>query len=317
MQKARISLLFLVIFSLTVFAFGQDDETVRIETNLVSVGVVVKDKNGNYVNGLKKEQFKLFDNKEEREIEFFSESDAPVSYGIIYDLHPTTSDRTRIVLESLKSFTSDLHEADDFFTIVFNERGSLNLDFVPTVEQIETHLSREERNKPNSLYDAVFLASEKIQGQRNAKKTLIIISDGKDHFSHHSFATLRDQLRRFNLQIYSILVNEDEKWNLSDITLEKRRRAVDFDDSVLDRAAIEDLSDKSGGKTQSSFLRNSRDLLKIYKQIESEMHHQYSIGFYPKTADGKWHSLKVKTDSGNQKLTYRKGYQSASESKEK
>lgn len=312
----RISAVFLTLFVIASFAKAQDDEPIRIETNLVSVGVVVKDKNGNYVKDLKKEAFEIFDNNDRRQVEFFSAEDAPVSYGIIYDLHPTTSERTKTVLESLKKFTSELREKDDFFTVVFNERGSLNLDFVPSVEQIEKHLSLDEKDKPKSLYDAIYIAGQKIRTRENAKKTLIIISDGKDHNSHHTYDTLKNQLRSFNVQIYSIFLDDKEKWGFSDISLERQRRAIDFDNPNLERAAIAELSDKSGGNTRTPFLQNTAELLRIYNQIASEMHGQYSIGFYPNEIDGKWHKINVKVRPENQdkklKLTYRKGYQSVS-----
>ncbi len=198
----RIASVFLAVIISATFAAAQDEEPITIETNLVSIGVVVKDKKGNFVKDLKQEQFEIFDNNVKTNVEFFSKKDAPVSYGFVYDLHPTTSDRTKTILNSIKSFTSELREKDDFFTVIFNERGSLNLDFVPSVEQVEKHLSGDGNKKPNSLYDLIYQAGEKIRTQPNVKKTLIIISDGKDHNSHHTYETLRNQLRSFNVQIY-------------------------------------------------------------------------------------------------------------------
>ena len=251
----KLCAVFLTLFVLASFAKAQDEEPIRIETNLVSVGVVVKDKNGNYVKDLNKEAFEIFDNNDRRQVEFFSAEDAPVSYGIIYDLHPTTSERTKTILESLKKFTSELREKDDFFTLVFNERGSLNLDFVPSVEQVEKHLSLDEKDKPKSLYDAIYIAGQKIRTRENAKKTLIIISDGKDHNSHHTYATLKNQLRSFNVQIYSIFLDDGEKWGFSDISLERQRRAIDFDNPNLERAAIAEFPTKAAAIRERRFCK--------------------------------------------------------------
>lgn len=297
------------------FAMAQDDEVVRVETNLVSIGVVVKDKTGKFIKGIEKKQFEVFDNKTRREVEFFSAEDAPVSYGIIYDLHPTTNERTKVILESIKTFTSKLSEKDDFFTVVFNESGSLNLDFVPTADQINTHLSNNDNPKPVSLYDMIYVATEKIRAKQNRKKTLIIISDGIDHNSHHTYATLRTQLQSFNVQIYSILLDDKEKWGFADITLKQKRRAVEFGNADLDRAAIEDLSNKSGGASRTPFLKNGLELVRIFDRIVSEMHQQYSIGFYPSVSDNEWHKIKVKIKPGDYKLSYRKGYQNTSKKK--
>ncbi len=315
MQFFKLILVLCVAIGLmTNLTSAQDTDTIRINTNLISVGVVVKDKKGNYVKGLTKNQFNIFDDKTKQKIEFFSNEGAPVSFGIVYDLHPTTSERTRIILNSLKIFTDELPDKDDFFTIVFNERGSLNLNFVPTAQQVRRHLSFEERNKPNSLYDAVFLASEKIRKRPNQKKTLIIISDGKDHYSHHSFSQLSKQLKSFNVQIYAVILDEAEKWEYSDLMLNDSPPRIRINDSKLESGAMKDLSRKSGGKPETPFAKSSHELLEMYKVIASEMRHQYSIGFYPDKIDNKSHKLKVtvKSAEGNKKLDlfYRKKYRS-------
>lgn len=307
----------LLLFIITIFtvnlAQAQDDDVIRVDTNLISVGVVVNDQKGNYVKGLTKEQFEIFDNKNKQEIVFFSAEESPISFGIVYDLHPTTSQRTRVILNSLKKFTDELRNKDDFFTIVFNKRGSLNLNFIPTEEQVRRHLSFGERSEPNSLYDAVFMASEKLQKRPNPKKTLIIISDGKDQYSRHSFSELSKKLKSYNVQIYAILLDEAEKWGYSDLLLDEQPRIIKIDESSLDRSAIKELSRKSGGKTETPLARNSQELLEIYEQISSEMRQQYSIGFYPQKLDNKLHKIKIKVKPNDKKqklsLTYRKNYQ--------
>lgn len=310
-----VSLFLLLTFVAANSALAQDDDVISVDTNLISVGVLVKDNKGNYVKGLTKGQFEVFDNKNKQEITFFSAEKAPVSFGIVYDLHPTTSDRTRIILNSLEKFTDGLPKKDDFFTIIFNKRGSLNLNFIPNANQVRRHLSFEERNEPNSLYDAVFLASEKLRKRPNQKKTLIIISDGKDHYSHHSFSELSKQLKSFNVQIYAILLDEAEKWGYSDLLINEKPRIINIDESKLDTAAIKALSRKSGGKTETSSARNSQELLEIYNQIASEMRQQYSIGFYPQKVDNELHKLKIKIKpkSVDKKLslTYRKNYRNS------
>ncbi|MCO6509418.1 MAG: VWA domain-containing protein [Aridibacter famidurans] len=315
MHSYRIEVLstLLALFALSAAGFAQDPDTIRIETNLVNVGVTVKDRNGNNVTGLTKDNFEIYDNGKRQEVVLFSDEAAPVSYGFVYDLHPEFSDRQKRVLDSIREFTARLREGDDFFTIVFNKRGSLILDFVPTVEQVSRHLSLDEKSEPNSLYDAIFLAAEKAEERRNTKKTLIVISDGKDDDSHHSFSELSKRLRGVNVRVFSVLVSDDDELRYSDITLERRPRALDTD-LTLDRAALEELSKESGGRAQETVDRNLVNLVGIYNRISMEMRFQYSVGFYPEESDGKWHKLKVDIDHPIQgrrlKLTYRKGYQS-------
>ena len=171
MMKFIQILCFAIILSVFIVpTLAQDDEPIRVETNLVNVNVSIVDRKGKHVEGLEKGKFEIFDSGIKQQISHFSAENAPISFGIVYDLHPTTNERTKAVLESLRQFTKGLREKDDFFTLVFNKRGSLLLDFVPTAEQVSTHLAGK-FSEPNSLYDAIFKATEKIREKRNLKRS--------------------------------------------------------------------------------------------------------------------------------------------------
>ncbi len=313
-----LTIIFLTAFS--VVTYSQDD-TIRIETNLVTVNVAVTDKSGNYVKGLKKEDFEIWDNKTKLTIENFSAEISPVSLGIVYDLHPTTDERTTNVIAALKQFTKDLKTTDNFFVTVFNERGSLTTDFVPTSEQINTNLTDLKPTTPNSLYDAIFAASEKVRARKNTKQVLLVLTDGKDNSSHHSLKELRTLLRSINLPVYSISFSNDDNrlFSYNDIFRNQGRQTLGvFESRQLNTAALAEISKSSGGQSIESSVQNRLQLYGICKKVLSEVENQYVIGFYSETPDGKWHKLKVsvKTPKGKKyKLSNRKGYLSPAVSK--
>ncbi len=313
-MQTKQKLLLILIGVLFVVTVNAQDEPIRVETDLVTVNVALTDKQGKPVKGLRQEQFEVFDNKTKQQISHFSAEDASVSYGIVYDMHPTTIERTTAVLESLRAFTKNLGAGDRFFIIAFNERGNLNLDFIPTIEQIQNSLKRSE---PTSLYDAIYLAANKLREGKNLKRTLLVISDSADHHSRHGFSDLSKQLKTFDVQIYAVIFDEAEMWSYSDITRGsgERRRRVSNDASRLDRAALQELTLKSGGTSQYPATENGLELYKIYNQIAAEMREFYTLSFYPnETADGKWHELRIglRSVEGSKRftLTYRQGYQS-------
>lgn len=309
--------LFVVSLVLLIAAGGvraQDEETLEIETNLVNVSVAVIDEKGRYVENLQKENFEVFDNGVRQDITHFSAENAPVSYGIVYDMHPTTDERTRAVLESLREFTKGLKPEDDFFTITFNRRGSLVLDFVPTPEQVETNLSGK-YGQPNALYDAIFLGAEKLARSRNLKRVLLVITDSADHGSEHRFGDILKKLRTFDAQVYAVLWDEADQWRYRDVTRPNSpQRRISSDATELDRAALQELALRTGGTMRSPVAQNAQELFRIYWQIAFEVGKQYTLGFYPEKSDGRWHDLKIKlrSVSGSKKmsLTYRNGYQS-------
>jgi Ca-activated chloride channel homolog len=315
----RILQINLQIILLTVFLVGAvfaQDELIRVDTNLVSVNVTVTDAKGIFVRGLKPEQFEIFDNRVKQKIEYFSAEQAPVTFGIVYDMHPTTVERTTAVLESLKQFTSGLAQKDNFFIVAFNDKGSLNLDFIPTVEQVERQITPGRRkSEPRALYDAIYLAADKLRQSPSLKRTLLIISDSADHRSRHSFADLRNIIKSFDVQVYAVVLDVDSKWNYADLTIgEKMRRSGFNNANAMERAALSDLTLKSGGASHYPVAETSRELFDIYRKISSEIAEQYTISFTPGEADGKQHDLRVNLRgvAGSKKfnLIYRQTYQS-------
>jgi VWFA-related protein len=292
--------------------FAQDEKPIRIETNLVNFNIAVLDGNGKNVENLTKEKFEVYDNGVKQEIANFSSEAAPVSFGIVYDMHPTTDERTTAVLESLREFTKELKGENDFFTLVFNTRGSLMLDFVPTAEVVKKNLANGYK-EPNALYDAIYTATEKLGKSRNLKRVLLVITDSADHRSEHKFSDIVSKLKTLDMQIYTILWDEANELKFSDVTKSNSQRRVSSDASKLDRAALQDLAFRTGGTMNSPSLQNAQELYEIYKEIAYETRKQYSLGFYPTNTDGKWHDIKVvlrKVSDKNVVLSYRAGYQS-------
>lgn len=228
---------------------GQNkEERIRIDTNLVLLNVLVRDKNGQFVTGLRSDQFELLVDDRKRPIEGFSAGEAAVSFGIIFDMHPTTGEHTGSVIESLRQFRTELGPSDDIFLIAFNMLGEQTFDFIPTVEQLERHMADPGRREPYSLYDAVYFASDRIQSSRNQKRVLLIISDSADHRSRRSISQVREKVNEIKAEVYAGIFDEGKGYGYSDIT-HPGREIYPFsrDATLLDRKALLDLTLNSGG----------------------------------------------------------------------
>jgi VWFA-related protein len=246
---------------------AQDEKPIRVDTDLVMVNVAVTDKQGNFVKNLRREQFEIFDDKFKQTVAHFSDEHAAVTFGIVYDLHPTTNERTTTILEVLRQFTRELNADDEFFVTAFNKRGSLNTDFVPTTEQIETNLSAAVKpSEPNALYDAVYAAVGKLRESKREKRALIIISDSTDHNSRRGFKELLDRLESFDVQVYAVFLDDRafRYWTVSEMTRDTRRRSVIAKTPTpLDRAALDELSRNSGGSSYTPNLQAVSSLTKF------------------------------------------------------
>lgn len=311
LKTSTLTAILLTLFAAIVFA---QDDPIRVETNLVTVNVAVTDKSGNYVKGLKREDFEVFDNRTKQPIDTFSAENVPVAFGIVYDLHSTTGERAKMALDALRQFTKDLKPNDYFFVTVFNERGSLTTEFVPNEEQINANLTDAKPATPNSLYDAIFAASEKVRERRDTKQILLVLTDGEDKSSHHSLKELRTHLRSVNLPVYSVSFAADNRQQFGFYDLYRTTGRVTLgaaETSRLNTAALNEISKSSGGQTFDRAVQNRYLLVGVFNKIRGEVENQYVLGFYPDTTDGKWHKLKISvraSDGKKYRLSNRKGY---------
>ena len=318
------TLKFLIVFVIATFITtvpiaGQDEAPVRIGTDVVSVNVAINDANGNPVKSLTRSQFQIFDDSVEQEIAYFSPNgSAGVTFGIVYDMHPTTPDRTRAVVNGLREFIKGLQPADNLFLVAFNERGCLTSEIIPDADQLERHLALPENREPRSLYDALYKAVGKLREQKNQKRALLIITDAADHSSRRRYNEVESELRSFDVQVYAITF--DPTLNRFNDYIDLSRKpdspvAMSSDATPTDRAALNSITLKSGGSTFSSSLEDPSNILRIAREISAEVHDLYTLSFYPiRAPDGAKHSIRIglKGVPGSKKfvLNYRPNYQS-------
>lgn len=326
MQRLQWLTLLLAMALPVVCAKGQEQSIVT-RTNFVSVNVIVTDKSGRYVPGLTREDFELFDEKVKQEIAQFSSDPAPVSLGIVYEVHPQTSDRRSAMLGALRQFTRNLRNEDEFFFMAYGAQGSVTTDFVPTAQQIVNYLAAV-RPEPSSLYDALYSAAGRLRRQRNLKKALLIVSDGKDDQSRTRYKALRNRLREFDVQIYAVGIVDPAhdqtagrgQWSFEDVTRQTRgRRLQDYPDDSVGHAVLAEMARISGGSAYYPETENEPELVEICTQIATELRQQYTIGFYPARVglSKAWHRIKITlrpaTGRRGLSLSYRQGYRLTSE----
>ena len=258
-----------------------DDEQVTINTDLITLTVTVTDTYGRYVSGLDKSSFTVFDDKEQQEIAFFSDEDAPVSVGIIFDVSGSMGgDKIRHAREALSRFIDTSHDMDEYFLIGFNTRAQLLLDKTRNGNAVIDKLTFVQPRQNTALYDACYLGVEKVARGTHAKRALLLISDGQDNESRYTFSDLRRLLKETDVVLYSIgIVSPNDA--TSNVGMQGQ--------GILD-----ELSAVSGGK--AFFPSTDAEMNEIFERIALELRHQYSIGYKPANFvnDGRWHRIKVK-----------------------
>jgi Ca-activated chloride channel homolog len=258
-----------------------DKGVVITNTDLITFTVTVTDTYGRYVSGLGKNAFTVLDEKNPQEITFFSDDDAPVSVGVIFDVSGSMSgDKIKRARDALSKFIQTSHNSDEYFLIAFNSRAQLLLDKTRDGNAVLDKLTFVQTRNNTALYDACYLGVEKVQRGAHPKRALLLISDGQDNNSRYTFNELRRLLKESDVVLYGvgILSGNDAGSSMG----------------MEGQGVLDELASVSGGK--AFFPRSSAEMDDIFEQIALELRHQYSIGYKPLnfTNDGRWHKIKVK-----------------------
>ncbi len=271
-----------------------DGRPITVKTDLVTLTLTVTDLYGRYVSGLNKNAFTILDNNVEQEITFFSDADAPISVGILFDVSDSMSgEKIAKSRKALEKFINTSHPSDEYFLIGFNSRAQLLLDRTRDGDAVLQKLTLVQTKGNTALYDACYLGVEKVTRGTRQKKAMLIISDGQDNSSRYNFNEVRRLMKESDVTVYAVGIMDGR--DAGSIT------------GMQGQAFLDELTSVTGGK--AFYPSTDVELDEIFERIALELRHQYSIGFTPKdfTPDGKWHKtkVKVKPPRGISRLTVR------------
>ncbi len=107
---------------------------------MVLVPVTITDPLNRLVTGLDRENFNLFEGKDQQEIKTFSSEDAPVSIGVIFDMSGSMSSKIERAREAVMEFFKTANPQDEFFMIAFADKPEEISDFTSSVDDIQGRL---------------------------------------------------------------------------------------------------------------------------------------------------------------------------------
>ena len=179
----------------------QQGQSVQIEVNLALVNVTVTDPYDRVVTGLEPDNFRVFENNVEQEIQYFSSEDVPVSIGVIFDLSGSMANKVGKAKEAALQFFRTANPQDEFFLVSFNERAELVSAFTSSADDLQSRLLSASGKGRTALLDAIYLGLSEMRTARNGKRALLIISDGGDNNSRYSEKDIKRLVREANTQL--------------------------------------------------------------------------------------------------------------------
>lgn len=112
------------------------DVSIRVDADLTLVPVTVTDRYGRNVRGLGRQNFRVFDDTEQRPIVAFSREDAPVSIGLIFDASRSMRDKFRAARDAASRLFQQLNPEDEAFLVTVSDRAVLRHDFTSDLNEI-------------------------------------------------------------------------------------------------------------------------------------------------------------------------------------
>lgn len=286
-----------------------DDEVLNIESKLVNLNVRILDKDLNGTRGLKlkKEDFQVFENGEEQEISFFSNTDTPFDLVLLLDLSGSTLQKQELIADSARRFIELARPKDRIAIIGFTDRVRIVSEFSSNKNELFAKLEAIDDYGSSKVWDALdftykkILAASQEKGRRSA---VVFMTDGVDNTllqnsiringrssynsmqpSKITFTELLETVRNNDANVFSIYLDTELSY-LGRYANDKSYRQA--------RRSLQMLAEESGGQYYRA--GQIEELNGIYKKIVNELSEVYSLGYEPKDEknDGSWRELKIK-----------------------
>ncbi len=251
---------------------------IHSSVELVLVPVTVLDDSHRIIRGLGKENFQLFEDKNQQPIQHIWQEDEPVTVGIVLDVSGSMTTKIERARESVAALLKASNPQDEFFLMTFADRPTLVQNFTHDADEMQGNLLFTNPKGKTSLLDAIVLAVNHMKNAQYRRKALVIISDGGDNCSRYTEKDVKSLIKEADILVYSIGVFDREFQ-----TLEER----------LGPQLLAGISELTGASAYT--LDNPVFLPRITEHIATELRNQYILGYSPEPSrhDGKWRKIKV------------------------
>lgn len=292
----RLPVLFLILCFNFIPTFAQDDDDViRVNTELVVLNVTVTDKDGNYVKKLKASDFKIFEDGVEvpaSMIANFAFQESPYAAVVLLDSSGSMEARFSLARSAAIRFLDGLRLEDVAAVYRFDSKVervqefSGGRDLAPTAYAIRA-------KGMTTLNDAIVEAARVLAERPEQRKAIVVLSDGMDTFSKASNDKAVESALAIGASIYAVDM-----------------ASLEVGGSGIRQSAgsLKGFAEKTGGRFVQT--PGGQALRDAFTGIAEELGQQYSLAYRPlnQKRDGKWRTLEVRLSRPDLQVRTRKGY---------
>jgi Ca-activated chloride channel family protein len=304
----------------------QDDEPIKLNTTLVQVPVVVRERGGRYLSDLSRDEFAVFEDGVKQNIELFGTVEEPFSVALLLDSSGSTVSTLEQIKSSAMDFLSNLRPHDRVMVASFNDSVDILCELTNDTGRLAAAVQSIKAGEYTQVYEAVYTAVWERLRDIPGRKAVIVFSDGIDTASSEialedtldaviesediivypiRYATREDVERKMEARIRGSSTAGDSA--AVQTKLEQSRRELDRAYRGADEY-LQQLADMSGGLVERA--DKLSDLKPALRRIAEELRHQYLLGYYPtnKQKDDKTRKIAVKVSRQGSVVRARPAY---------
>ncbi len=260
----------------------------HVDVDVVQVAATVSDGDGRLVKGLRREDFRVFEEGRPQEVTHFIGEGAERELVVAVDMSGSMAPAMATCRAAVKRFLASLRPIDRVTLLAFNDNVFTVARREATPEARLRAVDRLRSWGSTSFYDAVLRGLDLLEKNRG-RRALVLFSDGEDMVSH---ATVADVLRRIEVSAAPVYVVAQGKG--------MRERALK---QVLDRVAA-----VSGGR--AFYTDRPEQLDGVFSEIGEDLASQYLLAYAPAESanDGSWRAIRVEVAGKKRAVRARQGY---------
>ncbi len=290
-------------------------QTIQVKVARVNVGIVVTDAKGNFVEGLPRDAFHVFDNGAEQPITDFASIEEPGQVLLLVEAGPAAYFLQDANLYAANTMLRGLSPSDQVAIVRYTDTPLTILDFTAdksaaqtALDSIRFNLGMGDLNLASSLYTVLdWLAN--VPG----KKTIVLISTGVDTSPPAALTALQSRLQVGDVRILCVSTSGPLRNGKQGGKSKVQQAQQEF---VAADQHLQWIANATGGRAY--FPLNAKAFEQTYREVAQLVRHEYSLAFAPPDADGAVHQIDVKvnrteaqgkTKSPDYRVDHRKAYQ--------
>ena len=274
----------------------EEDEVVLVETNLITTPVSVLDRNGRFIPGLKKKDFKIFEDGVPQAITYFQSSEQPFTVILMIDTSPSTRYHIDDIHYAAVTFVNQLRPTDKVMVMAFDQRLKILSEPTTEKQKIFAAIYKAQFGGGTSLYDAVDYVTDLDLVNALGRKAVVLFTDGVDTTSRRaSYESTAAAVEEVDALFYPIRYNTQRGGNAAQAgqafgvqlpagVMVQLGRGQSDAEYQKGKSYLETLAANSGGRIFEADTTTNLEV--AFAGVAEELRRQYSIGYYA-SEDGK------------------------------